>query len=210
MGDCDAFIRRQRKQGPQPLDDQPRRHRQIERHRLGHPVVTQVLEFPRPASVPVTRSACTSRKRALNRIGLSGGVTARQRYSMPSRCGGLPSRGPVSSSSSRAAAMPSPRASCSLAALRSVPGVCGGRSVALGAERSARSTAPPGNTRRFGMKRCFAPRMPISISGSPRAATARRCWRHGARARSSDAAAALIDQRCAMDVVFRQVRTLGF
>src|SRR4051812_4364540 len=31
---------------------------------------------------------------------------------------------------------------------------------------SARSTRPPGNTSRLGMKRCLAPRMPISMCGS--------------------------------------------
>src|SRR4051794_24944408 len=31
---------------------------------------------------------------------------------------------------------------------------------------SARSTRPPGNTSRLGMKRCFAPRIPISMCGS--------------------------------------------
>src|SRR5689334_9690786 len=31
---------------------------------------------------------------------------------------------------------------------------------------SAGSTRPPGNTSRLGMKRCFAPRIPISMCGS--------------------------------------------
>ena len=58
--------------------------------------------------------------------------------------------------------------------------VCAGGSVAASAAASAASTAPPGKTRQLGMKRCPAPRTPISASGpeAPSRSTIRlAAWR---------------------------------
>ena len=56
----------------------PRRHRKVEsRERLLYSIELQLLQLAGPPRVPDTCCTSTTRKRALKRIGLVGGVTAR-------------------------------------------------------------------------------------------------------------------------------------
>ena len=71
--------RRQRHPVLQPLDHVAGDEGQIERQGFVHAIPAQISSSPEPASVPPTRAASTTRKRALKRTVKSGGVTARHR-----------------------------------------------------------------------------------------------------------------------------------
>ena len=135
---------------------------------------------------PLTTSAFPRKKRASNRRGRPGGVTARNTKlrargsgrspapanslhpsgASPGQSPSAPIISPVSSQSSRTAAAnrraprPAAQPSSSLAAHGS------GRSPAKGTDPSRESTAPPGKTNLSGMKAAPSPRWPIKTFGS--------------------------------------------